>query len=71
MSRNQNPQVMELATPWLTVVEAAQYLSVQPKTIYNWINKGRIKVHKFHAAKNGGLRFLRKDLDDVLTKGKR
>ena len=47
--------------------KAADYLSVCPGTIYNWINQGKLKGRTLHGAPKGHVRILRKDLDKVVT----
>jgi excisionase family DNA binding protein len=42
-----------------TVAEAAQYISVNPKTVRRWINQGRLTGYA------AGPRLIRVDLDEV------
>jgi excisionase family DNA binding protein len=48
----------------LTVGEAAEYLSVSPKTLYNWASEKRIH----HVKVNGSLRFDKKIMDELIEK---
>ena len=71
MNKNHNHQFMELESPWLDVVQAAQYLRVKPKTLYNWKSQGKIKTYSTFGSAKGGLRFLKTDLDKVLNGNKK
>ncbi len=61
----------KVESPWMTAVQAATYLSVSIKTIYNLKCQGRLKAYSLGGAKGGALRFLRTDLDALfITKRK-
>jgi excisionase family DNA binding protein len=51
---------------WLTVKEAAQYLSVKPRTLAQWAREGTIKGYVLSGTKRVTWRFLRSDLDAKL-----
>lgn len=51
---------------WMTVKEAALYLKVQHKTIYNWIADGKLKSYTLHGKKKGRIRILREDLNKLV-----
>lgn len=61
----------QTTTPWFTLEQACAYLQVKPKTIYNWKNDGQIRAYNLRGTRNGPLRFLKKDLDNVVTGGKK
>lgn len=37
---------MELSDRWLSVEEVAQYLGISKETIYRWLEKKKIPVHR-------------------------
>lgn len=41
-----SPQPFPIEYRWLSVDEIANYLGVQPDTIYKWINRKDMPVHK-------------------------
>ena len=49
---------------WLTITEAAAYLKVNRKTIYNYMTAGRLPY--FELETGGGRRIRREDLDALL-----
>jgi excisionase family DNA binding protein len=51
---------------WLTVKEAAQYLSVKPRTLAQWARQGTIKGYVLSGTDRVTWRFLRSDLDAKL-----
>ena len=51
---------------WLTVNEAAQYLSVKPRTLAQWARQGTIKGYVLSGTERVTWRFLRSDLDAKL-----
>ena len=56
---------------WWTTVEAAAYLSVSVKTLYNWKSQGKIQGRTFFGSPKGSVRFKQDDLDSVLLGKKR
>ena len=68
-----NPVILEQRQPmdiqtstWLTVKEAAQYLSVKPRTLAQWARQGTIKGYVLSGTERVTWRFLRSDLDAKL-----
>jgi len=60
-------QPMDIQTStWLTVKEAAQYLSVKPRTLAQWARQGTIKGYVLSGTERVTWRFLRSDLDAKL-----
>lgn len=51
---------------WMTIQEAANYLRVSKKTVYRYIEQGRLK---FYTMPSGRKRFKQSDLDALLQKG--
>jgi len=49
---------------WLTVKEAADYLSVTPRTMFNYMSRGRIPYSNF----GGKVLFLQDHLSEFLQK---
>jgi excisionase family DNA binding protein len=54
-------------TPWLTSREAASYLRVEPRTILLWAKQGKVKGYALSGTIRQTWRFLRADLDAMLT----
>jgi excisionase family DNA binding protein len=52
---------------WLTAREAAQYLSVEPRTVLLWTRQGRLRGFKLSGTKRHVWRFRHCDLDAMLT----
>lgn len=52
---------------WLTVSEAANYLKVRPATLLLWVRRGKIPAHKLSGIRRCVWRFLRSELDAMLT----
>lgn len=52
---------------WLTAKEAAQYLQVKPRTLLHWANEGKVKAYPLSGTRRHTWRFLREDLDAILT----
>jgi excisionase family DNA binding protein len=50
----------------LTIDEAAEYLRVGKRTIYNWIYRGKIKPIKL-----GGIKFQQNYLDELIRKSQK
>ncbi len=54
-------------TEWLTAKEAAAHLKVQPRTILQWAKDGKIPGHVLSGTKRCTWRFLRPELDAILS----
>ena len=52
---------------WLTANEAAAYLKVQPRTILKWAKEGSVPAHRLSGCKRVTWRFLKSELDDMLS----
>lgn len=52
-------------SPWLTRTEAAAYLRISPLTFDRWLRERRVKRYK--VAGQQSIRFLRSDLDALMT----
>ena len=52
---------------WLTATEAAHYLKVKPRTILKWAKEGRVPAHPLSGSQRVTWRFLRSELDAMLT----
>jgi excisionase family DNA binding protein len=52
---------------WLTATEAAQYLSVEPRTVLLWTRQGKLRGFKLSGTKRHLWRFRHCDLDAMLT----
>jgi excisionase family DNA binding protein len=57
----------EAAEEWLTASEAAAHLKVKPRTILQWAKDGKIHGHVLSGTKRCTWRFLRSELDAILT----
>jgi excisionase family DNA binding protein len=51
---------------WLTTKEAAAYLKVTRRTLYRWMEEGRLR---FYELASGRRRVRKEDLDALLTPG--
>ncbi len=51
---------------WLTATEAAQYLSVEPRTVLFWARQGKLRGFKLSGTKRHVWRFRHSDLDAML-----
>jgi excisionase family DNA binding protein len=58
---------MEVQSEWLTATEAARYLKVKPRTILAWAKQGCIPAHKLSGSQRVTWRFLKSELDAMLT----
>lgn len=54
-------------TQWLTATEAALYLKVKPRTVLAWAKQGRIPGHPLSGSRRITWRFLKSELDAMLT----
>lgn len=52
---------------WLTATEAALYLKVKPRTVLKWAKEGSIPAHPLSGSKRVTWRFLKAELDAMLT----
>ncbi len=52
---------------WLTVAEAAKHLKIKPRTASEWARQGRIPAHKLSGHQRCTWRFLRHELDAMLS----
>jgi excisionase family DNA binding protein len=52
---------------WLTATEAAQYLRVKHRTVLAWAKTGRIPAHPLSGSKRITWRFLKAELDAMLS----
>jgi excisionase family DNA binding protein len=59
------PMDIQTAT-WLTVKDAAEYLTVKPRTLAQWARQGTIKGYVLPGTERVKRRFLRSDLDAKL-----
>jgi len=55
------------ASPWMTATEAANYLRIDSRTMTLWARRGDVKGHVLSGSKRATWRFLRADLDAMLT----
>lgn len=51
---------------WMTVAEAANYLTVRPRTLLLWARQGRVKAFALSGTRRHVWRFRRQDLDAAL-----
>ncbi|MFQ5443033.1 MAG: helix-turn-helix domain-containing protein [Nitrospinales bacterium] len=51
---------------FITAKELARYLSVRVKTIYSWVESGKIPAYKL----NGALRFNLKEINEFVRKNR-
>jgi excisionase family DNA binding protein len=52
---------------WWTATEAAAHLRVKPRTILQWAKEGKVPAHRLSGSRRITWRFLRSELDDILT----
>ena len=57
---------LNFQSDWLTVVEAAHYLKVRPRTLLLWVRQGKVKAFALSGTKRRVWRFRRMDLDAAL-----
>lgn len=60
-----NEKARNVATPWMTISEVAEYLSVSSGTVRNWISQKYIP----HARRGRVVRFHRSEIDRWLSAG--
>jgi excisionase family DNA binding protein len=51
---------------WLTAIEAARYLKVEPRTVLKWVKEGHLPGHPLSGSKRITWRFLKSELDAML-----
>jgi excisionase family DNA binding protein len=51
---------------WLTVMEAANYLKVKPRTLLLWVRQGKLKAFALSGTKRRVWRFRHTDVDAAL-----
>jgi len=51
---------------WLTVLEAAAYLKVKPRTLLLWVRQGKVKAYALSGTKRRVWRLRKEDLDAAL-----
>ncbi len=56
-----------METVWLTGREAAAHLRVSHRTILKWAKEGRVPGHPLSGSKRVTWRFLKAELDAMLT----
>lgn len=63
-----NDQKVSPALPpeWLTTKQAAAHLQIARRTLYRWMDAGRLR---FYSMPGGRRRLRKEDLDAVLTPG--
>jgi excisionase family DNA binding protein len=54
-------------TEWLTANEAAAYLKVKPRTVLKWAKEGTMPAHPLSGSKRVTWRFLKTELDAMLS----
>jgi excisionase family DNA binding protein len=52
---------------WLTALEAAQYLRVEPRTLLIWARQGKVKGYVLSGTKRVTWRFRAEDLDATMS----
>jgi excisionase family DNA binding protein len=55
------------ASRWLTATEAAEYVKVKRRTLIAWAREGKVKAYRLSGTRRHVWRFLREDLDAMLT----
>jgi excisionase family DNA binding protein len=51
---------------WLTTVEAADYLKINPRTVSLWARQRKIPAHRLSGFRRCVWRFLKSELDAML-----
>ena len=65
MDTSTNQEETRTASPWMTIQEVAEYLSVSQGTVRNWISQKYIP----HARRARVVRFHRRRIDEWLSRG--
>ena len=68
---SENKSNQATISPWYTAQEAADYLKISIKTIYNLKCKGTLNGCSIGGKKGGALRFLKQHLDDLFSERKK
>lgn len=55
------------STQWLTAREAAAHLRIRPATLLLWVRRGKVPGHKLSGTRRCVWRFLRCELDAMLS----
>lgn len=53
----------DISSQWLTIQEAADYLGLSVKTLYNKKSLGELRAYNLGGKPKGKVRFLKEDLD--------
>ena len=61
-----NDSSSSIATPWLSLKEAAAYLKIEPRTLAFWTRNGMIRGYRLSGTRRITWRFLQSDLDEHL-----
>jgi len=56
----------QIATPWLTSCEAANYLKVEHRTLLAWARQGKVKGYVLSGTQRVTWRFRQVDLDATM-----
>ena len=56
-----------LTSEWLTASEAAELLRVKHRTVLKWAKTGQIPAHRLSGSKRVTWRFLKSELDAMLS----
>ena len=59
--------VVVITSQWLTASEAAQLLRVKHRTVLKWAKTGQIPAHRLSGSKRVIWRFLKSELDAMLS----
>jgi len=62
-----NFATVTVMTEWPTAAEAAAHLKVRPRTLLLWVRQGRVPAHRLSGVRRCVWRFLRSELDAMLT----
>ncbi len=57
----------QTVSPWLTSAEAATYLKVEQRTLLAWSRSGKAPAHQLSGSKRITWRFLKSELDAMLS----
>jgi excisionase family DNA binding protein len=51
---------------WLTATEAAEYLSIKPRSLLSWVRQGKLQAYALSGSKRRIWSFRKEDLDSAL-----
>ena len=51
---------------WITAIDAAKHLKIQPRTLTTWAREGKVPAHKLSGGERSVWRFLIPELDAML-----